>query len=258
MIEIVAVAVVALGASALTLFSGFGLGTLLLPVFALFFPVEIAVAATAVVHLAGNAAKIAMLGRFADRTVLRRFLFPAVMASLLGARQLTRLSALPPVVSYELFGRVHAVTWVGFVIGVLVVGFALWEAVPGAKDWTVDPRYLAVGGGLTGFFGGLSGHQGALRSAFLVRCGLDARAFIGTGVVVAVMVDITRLALYGHDIGFAALHGRWPPVLAGMAAAIAGVVLARRFLHKVSMASVRRLVAVMLVLIGLAMATGLV
>ena len=35
----------------LTFFSGFGLGTLLLPVLAVFFPVDLAVAATAVVHL---------------------------------------------------------------------------------------------------------------------------------------------------------------------------------------------------------------
>ena len=39
--------VVALVASLLTLISGFGLGTLLLPVFALFFPLELAVALTA-------------------------------------------------------------------------------------------------------------------------------------------------------------------------------------------------------------------
>ncbi len=45
---------VALIVSGLTLFSGFGLGTLLMPAFALFFPVEVAVAATAVVHLANN------------------------------------------------------------------------------------------------------------------------------------------------------------------------------------------------------------
>ena len=31
----------------LTLFSGFGLGTLLMPAFAIFFPVEVAIAATA-------------------------------------------------------------------------------------------------------------------------------------------------------------------------------------------------------------------
>ncbi len=44
--------------AALTLFSGFGLGTILMPAFALFFPIEVAVAATAVVHLANNLFKV--------------------------------------------------------------------------------------------------------------------------------------------------------------------------------------------------------
>ena len=48
----------ALAVSGLTLFSGFGLGTLLMPVFAIFFPIEIAVAMTAVVHLANNLFKV--------------------------------------------------------------------------------------------------------------------------------------------------------------------------------------------------------
>jgi len=40
------------------LLSGFGLGTLLLPVFALFFPLPVAIAATALVHLANNFFKL--------------------------------------------------------------------------------------------------------------------------------------------------------------------------------------------------------
>lgn len=44
------VCMVAFVASGLTFVSGFGLGTLLLPAFALFFPAEHAVALTAVVH----------------------------------------------------------------------------------------------------------------------------------------------------------------------------------------------------------------
>jgi uncharacterized membrane protein YfcA len=48
---------VALAASLLTFFSGFGLGTLLLPAFALVFPLDVAVAATALVHLANNVSK---------------------------------------------------------------------------------------------------------------------------------------------------------------------------------------------------------
>ena len=45
--EWLVVGLAAFGASALTLFSGFGLGTLLLPAFALFFPADLAVAMTA-------------------------------------------------------------------------------------------------------------------------------------------------------------------------------------------------------------------
>ena len=48
--SVIVVSVVALVASTLTFFSGFGLGTVLLPAFALFYPVEQAVALTAAVH----------------------------------------------------------------------------------------------------------------------------------------------------------------------------------------------------------------
>jgi len=48
------VLVVSLVAAGVTLFSGFGLGTVLMPAFALVFPLPVAAAATAVVHLANN------------------------------------------------------------------------------------------------------------------------------------------------------------------------------------------------------------
>ncbi len=53
-------------ASGLTLFSGFGLGTLLLPVMVLFFPIDLAIALTAVVHALNNLFKCWLLGRHAD------------------------------------------------------------------------------------------------------------------------------------------------------------------------------------------------
>jgi uncharacterized protein len=50
---------------------------------------------------------------------------------------------------------------------------------------------------LSGFFGGLSGNRGALRSAFLLKLGLKKEVFIGTGVVAAVVVDMAHLLVYG-------------------------------------------------------------
>ena len=79
--EYLIVCLAALFASGLTLFSGFGLGTILTPVFALFFPVTTAVAMTAIVHLANNLFKIGLVGRDADWPVVLRFGLPAALAA---------------------------------------------------------------------------------------------------------------------------------------------------------------------------------
>ena len=258
MIEIVVICATALVASALTVFSGFGLGTLLLPVFAIFFPTAVAVAMTALVHFGNNVFKLVLFGRGADKTVLRRFGLPAFLASFVGARLLVSLADDPHIASYWLFGAEHHVTRIGIVVGVLIVLFAAWEAIPGLARIGLDPKYLPVGGALSGFFGGLSGHQGALRSAFLVRCGLSKEAFIGTGVVIACAVDAARLFEYGRDMDFGPLRERWLLVAGAVVSAVAGAVLAAHVLPRVSMNAIRHLVTAMLFIIGVLLMAGLV
>jgi uncharacterized membrane protein YfcA len=65
----------------LTFFSGFGLGTVLLPVFALFFPLEAAIGLTAVVHLANNLFNLALLGSFLGRRLLTKVTMRFVQAT---------------------------------------------------------------------------------------------------------------------------------------------------------------------------------
>ena len=154
---------VALGASGITLFSGFGLGTLLLPAFLLFFPADLAVAMTALVHFLNNIFKLLLLGRHADRHVVIRFGIPAIGASFLGAAPLLRAADLPAIWTYELIGSPHQVLPVNFLMGILIAVFALLEAPPGPGRARVSGKHLVIGGMLSGFFGGLSGHQGALK-----------------------------------------------------------------------------------------------
>src|SRR4028119_156530 len=102
---------VALVASGLTFFSGFGLGTLLLPAFAFFFPVEQAVALTAVVHFLNGFFKLALVGRHADAGVALRFGLPPVAASFAGAWALLHLAGIGPAFSYSAFGsEIHVAT----------------------------------------------------------------------------------------------------------------------------------------------------
>ena len=75
------ICIVAFLGSALTLFSGFGLGTILVPVFAIFFPIEIAIALTAIVHFLTNIFKLTLLGRNANKSVIVRFGIPEMLSA---------------------------------------------------------------------------------------------------------------------------------------------------------------------------------
>jgi uncharacterized membrane protein YfcA len=247
--------------SGLTLFSGFGLGTVLMPAFALFFPIPLAVAATAVVHLANNLFKVFLIGRKADWHVVARFALPAALAALLGAFLLAAFEQSPSLWSYRVGGRTHELTLLKLIIGLLIVAFAFFELLPRFQNLVFDRRYLPLGGLLSGFFGGLSGHQGALRSAFLLKAGLKKEAFIGTGTVSAVIVDVVRLGVYGATF-YTARWGEVPKELAGLLlaatlAAFLGAFLGVRLMKKITLRAVQFIVGVMLIIVGMGMAGGL-
>jgi len=193
--EALLIFVVAFAASALTFFSGFGLGTLLLPAFALFYPIELAVASTAVVHFLNSLVKLGLVGRFADRRIVLRFGIPAIGAAFVGAWLLLQLSDIRPVADYSIGNWQATVLPAKLVVGALLLLITLLELSPRFEHLALPPKYVPLGGLLSGFFGGISGMQGALRSAFLIRLGLSKEAFIGTGVVVATMIDVTRLGV---------------------------------------------------------------
>ena len=251
------VCIVALLASALTFFSGFGLGTLLLPAFALFFPIEQAVALTAVVHFLNNLFKLALTGRNADRDVVLRFGLPAIAMSFLGAWVLVWLSGIAPVFSYSAFDRLISITPVKLVVGLLLLFFASLDLLPRFRDMSFGKQYMPLGGLLSGFFGGLSGMQGALRSAFLSRAGLSKEAFIATGVVIACLIDFSRLAIYSASLVRESVQFNHSLLVAAILAAFAGAVLGNRYLKKMTMPSIQRIVAVMLFAVALGLISGL-
>ena len=258
--EYLLVCSVALLVSGLTLFSGFGLGTLLMPAFALFFPLPVAIAASAVVHLANNLFKVALIGRQADWGVVARFAIPGALAAMLGALALHLFANLPPLGTYRLGCQTHTIMPVKLVIGGLIVGFAGLELLPGRTSVTFDRRYLIPGGLVSGFFGGLSGNQGAFRAAFLLRAGLSKEGFVATGTVAAVIVDCARLLVYGQGFYTQTLTGAsaiGPLVAAATAAAFLGAFVGRLLLKKITMQGLQRLVGTMLVVVGLGLATGL-
>jgi uncharacterized membrane protein YfcA len=256
------ICVTAILASGLTLFSGFGLGTVLMPAFALFFPVPVAIAATAIVHLCNNLFKLALVGRSADWRIALKFSLPAAIAAIAGASLLTVFANLPVIAAYDLGGRTHEITATGVVIGSLIVIFALLELSQRFAELKFPPQYLILGGVLSGFFGGLSGNQGALRAAFLIKAGMSKEAFIGTSVVSAVIVDTARLPVYGLSIYRKSVE-LLPPNMIGIVAAASlaafiGAYFGARLIGKVTLRAIQLTVAAAMAMVGFGLAIGVI
>ncbi len=243
-------------ASCLTFFSGFGLGTLLLPAFALFFAIEQAVALTAVVHFLNGAFKLALVWRHVDRGVVLRFGLTAILGALAGAWLLTTLAEAQPLYSYTFSGRQLQIMPVKLTIGLLLLLFACAEGLPALRKLSFAPRFQPLGGLLSGFFGGLAGMQGALRSAFLVKAGLDKAAYVATGAAIAFLIDVSRLAIYARLILNEHEHFDYLLLAAAVLAALCGSLLGNRYLHKSTMAGIQKLVAVLLFAVALGLISG--
>jgi len=256
--EIFIITLAAFATAILTFFSGFGLGTILAPVFAIFFPIELAIALTGVVHFCNNLFKIVLVGRKTDKIVLIRFGIPAILASFAGAWLLIKITGLPVLFQYQIGEHLYTITPVKAIIAFLLIIFAILEIVPAFQKIEFNKNKLPLGGVLSGFFGGLSGLQGALRSAFLIRSGLSKEAYIATGVVIACLVDFTRLSVYATRFVSADLHDNLVLVISATLAAIAGAFIGSKLLKKVTLTFIQKLVAVMLIVISLALAFGLI
>lgn len=256
--DILFICVVALIASGLTLFSGFGLGTILLPAFALFFPIEIAIALTAIVHFLNNLFKLAMLGKYADKGVVLRFGVPALIAAFLGAKALLLFSDLAPLYSYQLGTKSFNIEPVKLVVAILIIIFAVLDLTPKFSKVSFDKKYLPLGGLLSGFFGGLSGHQGALRSMFLIKSGLSKEAFIATGVVIAVLIDISRIIVYAGIFKTLQDGVNYSMLTVVTLSAFAGAYIGRRLVKKITIQTLHIIVAIMLIMIALMLGAGII
>ena len=248
---------IAFVASGLTFFSGFGLGTLLLPAFAVFFAVERAVALTAVVHFLNGVFKLGLVWRHIDWGVVIRFGLPAIVGAFAGAWSLLAISDTQPLFTYSLLGRLLEVAPAKLIIGILLLFFATAEVSPAFRRLSFPPQYLPVGGLLSGFFGGLAGMQGALRSVFLVKAGLSKERYVATSAAIAFLIDVSRLSVYSQLL--LKHRGEFDYVLltAAVISAFLGATLGNRYLPKVTMAGIQRLVAVMLFVVALGLIAGI-
>lgn len=256
--ETVLIAIAAFIASLLTFFSGFGLGTLMLPVFCVFYPIDIAILLTALVHFFNNSFKFILVYKNIQKAFALRFAFFAIPAAVLGTYIYNEWLEDEILTGYYLFDFFFEITLVKLFIGCLMLLFIIIETNKKMNAHQINSRYLPIGAALSGFFGGLSGHQGALRSMFLIKSIPSKEKFIATGIAIACLIDLTRIPMYYWYLGTLDFHTNILQLSIVTLAAFTGAFLGNKFLKKVEISFIHKAITFFLITIAILLSAGLI
>lgn len=223
-------AVIAGGLAAVT---GFGIGSLLTPLFALQVDTRLAVAAISIPHVIGTALRFRLLKGGVDRRVLWTFGLTSAAGGLAGA-------ALQGWLGNQ---------WLTVVFGALLLFAAASQATGLAKRMRFRGIVAWTAGALSGLLGGLVGNQGGIRSAALLGFDLPKHSFIATATAIGLFVDGARMPVYVATEGRQILS-IWSPVLAASVGVCVGTVLGSRTLARIPEVWFGRVLAIVLALLG--------
>ena len=223
-------------AGAVAAVSGFGIGSLLTPLIALQAGTKTAVAAVSVPHLIGTGLRFWALRGSLDRRVFWRFGLTSAAGGLAGALLNARASS-------------PALT---IVFGSLLVFAGAAQITGSAQRWRFHGSVAWIAGALSGFFGGLVGNQGGIRSAALLGFDLPKERFVATATAIALMVDAARMPVYvvAERAQVAAI---WPLVAISVLGVVGGTLVGQRVLMIVPEQRFKQIVGAIILLLGIAM-----
>ena len=230
------VAAVAVAAGMVASVAGFGIGSLLTPVLAFQVGTKLAVSLVALPHVGGTVLRFWILRAHVDRRVLLNFGIASAICGLVGA---VLHAFLTSIVLSRIFGGLLVLAGVSSVVGLM--------------ERLHLPRWAAwVAGGLSGIFGGLVGNQGSIRSAALLGFHVPRDAFVATATAIALLVDAGRVPVYLATQGDSVLR-HWPQVAIGLGGVVVGTLVGARLLRRIPESVFRRVVAVLVLAIGIYM-----
>lgn len=216
--------------------TGFGIGSLLTPLLALQVETNIAVAAVSIPHVIGTALRFFLLKGSIDRRVFWSFGLTSAAGGLIGA----------------LLHGVASNKWLTLVFGALLLFAAASEMSGLGRRMRFHGSVAWIAGALSGLLGGLVGNQGGIRSAALLGFNLSKEAFVATATAVALFVDGARMPVYVFTQG-KEMAGLWSWIILATIGVVVGTVLGSRTLERIPEIWFRRVLALILALLGVTM-----
>jgi len=225
-------------AGAIASIAGFGIGSILTPLFSLKIETRIAVAAVSIPHLAATALRFWFLRRDIDKRVLINFGIFSAIGGLLGA--LLNAAASSPVLTFVFAG--------------LLIFAGVSDLTGFASKMRFGSKAAWAAGALSGILGGMVGNQGGIRSAALLGFNLNRQAYVATATAAGLIVDAARMPVYFVTSG-ADLRPLAGLILISSIGAVGGTIVGTRILHHLPERVFRISVDILLVALGLFMLT---
>ena len=214
--------------------AGFGIGSLLTPALAVTTGAKLAVAAVSIPHAIGTSIRFWRFRKDVDWTIVRSFGMTSAAGGVTGA----------------LFNTYASSRALALVFGSLLVLAGAAQLSGYAGRWRLRGTAAWIGGALSGFFGGLVGNQGGIRTAAMLGFEVNKRQFVATTTAVALLIDMARVPIY-LAVESRALASLWPTIAVATAGVILGTVLGEKLLARVPESRFRAVVGALLLLLGL-------
>lgn len=221
-------------AGAIASIAGFGIGSILTPLLAMWMGTKLAVAVVSIPHFIGTALRFVVIRQHLDRKVLWTFGITSAVGGLTGALLHIWLRSI--VLSY--------------VLATLLV-FAGFMGITGlASRMRFGKRSGWLAGALSGLFGGLVGNQGGIRSAALMGFKLRRDAFVATATAIALLVDICRMPVYAA-LQHSQIATQWRIISIATVGVVTGTLTGKSALRRIPEKTFRVLVSIIILSLGI-------
>lgn len=229
-----AITLLTLIASFVGTLTGFGSSTIMVSFLLLFYPLAPTLMLAGIIHWTLNVWKMTLFRKGFSWRLILLFGLPGLVSTFIGARLVFSLpeNLLPQI------------------LGLFLIAYTLLLFFNPAFKFSQNFLTATTGGAVSGFFAGIFGLGGAIRSAFLTTYNLPKTVYIATSGAIGLTIDSVRLITYVSE------GAKLPnPLLWGLFLFIPGSFLGARFakntVDKIPQKKFRPVVALFLFLVGL-------
>ena len=217
-------------------FTGFGISTVLIPIFLLFFPPPVTLLIVGIIHWFNNVWRITLFRKGMIYKLVLYFGAPGILLAYTGAR-------LTVEVPHDIMTRA---------IGVIIILYVVFIYVKEDFEVKANKKNALLGGSMYGFSSGISGIGGEIRTMFLLAYKLPKSVYIATTGAISIIIDSTRIITYvwgGARLESALIYAA--PLL--IATTLGGAYVGKNIVEKLPKERFRQVVGIFLLAVAVKM-----